>query len=826
MTQGLLVILAVSFALGIAIADWARPPIISLMLSSAAFVALGITLSWCGRHKSRWRAPATTLFLCLAMCSAGGAWHIARQTRPPNDIGIWAGRSVSVLAVMQQRSVSQDNRWRGVVRVLGCAGAQATYIPARGLLLVSGPGPMDAGHGALVSFRARIVDLPSASNPGEFDYGRYLQRAGISARAFAFRPPRVIREGYTATGWANRARELISNAIRATMPDDNATLHTQLLMSIIYGIAVAPLPESIEETFRRAGTIHILVVSGAQVTALVGLFLALRKMMRYPAAHPAVLVMAVPLFVYTLMAGWEPSVLRAAVMAAVCVTAGVLALEYDAYTSLAVAALVLLIANTNRLFSIGAQLSFAATFGVIYFIPSTPRGRPGPHWILVGLWSTLGAGLMVAPILAYHFHSLSLVQLPANAIALPTAAVLTVLGFISSVVSPLAAGPFVWLAVGVNWINHQLIDILLSSSYWFASRPWAYQTSISLSGGQVVAYYVILLGGVAVLRSGVWAKRDGNASPTKRAAGDAALRPSWRDWFTREWAITVACVVVALFAVTAAYRSRPLPLRITFLDVGNGDSILVRSPTGRNVLIDGGGAAYKGGTGANQGERVVLPYLLLNGITRLDSVILTHPHRDHVGGLPSVLGEMRVGLLLDPQIPSDVPEYSEMLAIAANRSIATRRAHVGQRLNLGRGAVLEVLWPPRSLVHGTAEDVNNNCVVTKITYGTFSALLTADIEEEAERMLVGSGKPLRSTVLKAPHHGNDTSSSPAFLNAVRPQIVVITCGDNGPKGPPDHVVLDRFSAIGCRVYRTDRDGAVTVLSDGTSYHVRCFRNRA
>ena len=244
---------------------------------------------------------------------------------------------------------------------------------------------------------------------------------------------------------------------------------------------------------------------------------------------------------------------------------------------------------------------------------------------------------------------------------------------------------------------------------------------------------------------------------------------------------------------------------------------------GHNVPIvyDAGGAGQSPSPASDEGERVVLPYLLLAGIRKLDAVILTHPHRDHVGGMPAVLRETQVGLLLDPQIPCDEPRYAEMLTVAAQRSIPTRPARAGQRLSLGREAVLEVLWPAGAPVRGTADDVNNNSVVARVSYGNFRALLTGDVQEETERMLVGSGTPLQSTLLKLPHHGSKTSSSSAFLDAVRPEVAVATCG-GGTEGGVDDTIRARLAAVGCALYRTDRDGAVTVVSDGTGYRVHCF----
>ncbi len=249
-------------------------------------------------------------------------------------------------------------------------------------------------------------------------------------------------------------------------------------------------------------------------------------------------------------------------------------------------------------------------------------------------------------------------------------------------------------------------------------------------------------------------------------------------------------------------------LRVTFIDVGQGDSCLIQTPGGKNILIDGG---YP-----NQGWKIV-SLLSGRGIRKIDCVVATHPDMDHIGGLIAVLNRFEIGEVLDIGHPHTTRTYEDFLKTIEKKNISYRIMRRGDVLDWGEEVSVQVLNPPEELHKGK----NNNSIVLRLVYGKISFLFTGDIEKRAEKELVNTyHKNLRTTILKCPHHGSRHSSTFRFLEEVRPEVVVISAGRDNPYGHPKEEVLDRYREVGTKIYRTDIDGNITVTSDGRSYQVR------
>lgn len=257
---------------------------------------------------------------------------------------------------------------------------------------------------------------------------------------------------------------------------------------------------------------------------------------------------------------------------------------------------------------------------------------------------------------------------------------------------------------------------------------------------------------------------------------------------------------------------------MTFFDIGQGDSTLIVSPTGKRVLIDGGPP--------EAGERLV-GYLAARRIGSIDLVILTHPHADHLGGLKRVVGAVPIKLFIDAAYPSNSPGYTGLLNALAARGVAVKQAAAGRQIDLGGGALLTFLGPPTPWLAHTRSDINANSVVARLTWQSRTALFTGDSEPETERWLLserGAGA-LRAELLKVAHHGGRFSSTAAFLQAVAPRIAVISVGAGNDYGHPTPEALTRLAAIGARVLRTDLSGEVTVRSrDGQPWTVQPARS--
>ena len=258
-------------------------------------------------------------------------------------------------------------------------------------------------------------------------------------------------------------------------------------------------------------------------------------------------------------------------------------------------------------------------------------------------------------------------------------------------------------------------------------------------------------------------------------------------------------------------------LEVVFLDVGQGDSTLINTPGGKHVLIDGGIGAGSFGS-KDQGKKVILPYLRSHGIDRIDAIVATHPDFDHIGGLVSVVEakNLEIGEVLDPGVPHPSEGYLELLQAVQNRpEIIYRQPRTGDVLDWGDDVTVEILSPPYLM-----KDNNDSSIVIKLSYGDVSFLFTGDAGGGAEQIMAKKyGTRLRSTVLKAGHHGSKQSSTKKFLQKVRPEVAVFSCGAENKYGHPNEETIARLKKVGAKMYRTDEQGTITIITDGKDFRV-------
>lgn len=276
-------------------------------------------------------------------------------------------------------------------------------------------------------------------------------------------------------------------------------------------------------------------------------------------------------------------------------------------------------------------------------------------------------------------------------------------------------------------------------------------------------------------------------------------------------------VLVSVLSVTASllwFRPSPKPvprisgqLVVHVLDVGQGDCILIQTPDRRNILVDGGPP--------DSADRVI-DYLTLNGVNRIDLLVITHPHNDHIGGLPKVLQEFGVSDVLDSAYPHGSRTYRDILAVVEERKIGYREAAVVDQLHVGKDVRLDVFWPVED---HKATGINNSSVVLRMSYRDISMLLAGDIQTDAEGRLLAHRQDLQSTILKVAHHGSKDSTSNEFLQVVKPSFAVISVGAGNPYGHPSSGTLRRLNSARAKVYRTDEHGTVVFTTDGRKIQV-------
>jgi competence protein ComEC len=413
-------------------------------------------------------------------------------------------------------------------------------------------------------------------------------------------------------------------------------------------------------------------------------------------------------------------------------------------------------------------------------------------WEVVIVSATIQLGML--PLLAHDFHRVSLAGPLANIPAVLLTGVIVPMGFLTlgaSLVWTAAAGAMARVLGG-------LVAALVASVEWFTNWHWASYRIPGPPAFLLLAFFT----GLGVLAAAARAGR-------------------------RRWQLLAAAPLAALTLGVATYpfpsRLERSKLEVTVLDVGQGDSIFTAFPNGRTMLIDAGGGLglprIKGmRAGLDVGEQVVSPYLWSRGLKRLDVVALTHAHQDHLGGLTAVLENFRVGELW---VGRDVasPAFQALLKLARGRGVRVVH-HLRGDLFTWDGVTGHVLWPDTSAETPTAK--NNDSLVLRLEHGRLALVLPGDIEAPVERKVLREGNLLPADLLKVAHHGSKTSTTAEWLAAVAPRTAAISVGETNPFGHPSPEVLERLAASGARTLRTDRDGAITALSDGQILQVRCF----
>ena len=744
--------LVVAACLGLAFANAVRA---HSLVVAALFVAGGVAVV----------APSARLPACaLAVCLAGWWWGSVRLGELEHSVLLpEAGTSAEVGAVVTGPVRRSTFALRVPVEVRSFGDRRV-----RERVLLELPLGRSPPQGAVLVLRATVT-IPRGPEDG-FDERGWLARRGVHV-VLQGRDWRMVGRRGGIGGVSDRLRAHIARAI-APAPDGE---RRAVLAGIVLGEDEG-LSAELRDDFKAAGLYHLLAVSGQNITFLALGVLGLAYVVGVPRLAAEVVVIAA-IAGYVLAVGWQPSVVRAGVAGGLASLAWLLSRPRDRWHFLALGAAVLLAWTPASLLEPGFQLSFAAVGSIFLLMPRLRRaleGYPLTEALRDVLAVSTACGAATAPILWLQFGSVPVYSLPANALVSLAVGPLLGIALVGSLIEPVL--PSAALALG--WLNGWIAAYVATCARLVGGLPFA-----EIGSGWAVG---VLLG-------------------TPMALLALQRLPRWRR------PAAVACAAAVLPAVLgwqlfpAARLPPPTGLRITFLDVGQGDAILLQVPEGA-VLVDQGPPEAK-----------VARQLRSLGVRRLSAIVLTHPQRDHIGGAEAVLRQLAVDRVLDPRLAVSGPYERAALAQAAERGVEVAETRAGQSFGLGR-LRLRVLWPDRAGF--PSDDPNRLPIVLLATYGEVDALLTADAETDVTARLLSR----RVEILKVAHHGSADDGLRSELRELRPVVAVISCGRGNDYGHPTSSTLAALrESPGLRLYRTDEDGRVVLESDGSRITVRTDR---
>lgn len=656
-----------------------------------------------------------------------------------------------------------------------------------------------------------------ARNYKGFDYKQYLKSKNIYGTIDCVQYEII----------ANNKINIISNIInyvQNNIKENMSNILDEEQGALCIGILIGDrenISDITEDNFKKSNLTHMLAVSGSHITYII---VALTTLLSKTNRKFSLIITIIFLLFFTVLTGFTASVLRASIMGILTLLASILHRKSDTINNLGISSIIILLYNPYLLVDAGFLLSYAGTIGIIFFSKKISNGtsiivnKINPNllnieqnnnskilfvksiiekiilYVISSLSVTISANIVIIPIMAYMFSTISFTFWISNILAGSIMEVVTIFGFITyliSIVFPMLAE---FLGIALNLFLTILLKIAEISSIIPGASIYIKTPSLIMC----VMYYLVIF----ILF---------NLKPIRQFIRKKAI---FRFLIIKakkhklKILVTIITVIILLNSIIYVTDKN---LKIYFVDVGQGDCTLIQTHEKKNILIDGGGSEFGS---FDVGESILLPYLLNRGINKIDYMMISHFDSDHIGGLFYIMKNLKVDNIIISRQGKNSENFKKFIQIMSKKQINLIIVKRGDYVKIDDTSYFEILFPEEKQISDNV--LNNNSIVAKFVSSNVTMLFTGDIEEIAEKRLCElyrNTNKLQADIIKVAHHGSKTSSTLSFLELVNPQIALIGVGADNNFGHPNEGVLERIKKLGTQIYRTDQTGEVSIVID-------------
>lgn len=723
------------------------------------------------------------------------------------------GEELTLIAVVD--SNKEEKEYKDTYKI------KTEYKDTNLILSVNKNKDIELEYGDKILIKGEFVEPSEARNYGGFDYKEYLKSIKIHGTIKADSIEILAKNSNNPIfTFANNINLKIKENINRLIPEKYSAIFTGLILG-----DTSKVEEEVNDNFKIANISHVLAISGMHITYIViGIELLLKRGI---GKRKTRIITIIILVMYMFITGFMPSVVRSSIMGIIMLISKLIHRKNDIWTSISLSLLILLIYNPFLILNVGLQLSYLGTIGIVCFNKNVYnflrklkirnkkiKYRINRKFILFMdkikeiLSVTLSAQIVILPILLFNFNILGIYFFISNILVSIIIGPIIIVGFVCILISfisiEIAKILSIFMSVGIQILISisEISHLPFSKIYIPTPKVW-----------QIVIYYICVIVINKIYISFNLKEPDFTSIRIRNLV--ALLKFKFRQNKNKVLKVLIVFVLLVFILNTI-----PQKLKIHFVDVGQGDCTFITTPQNKTILIDGGGSMSEE---YDVGKSTLLPYILDRGYTKLDYVFISHFDQDHVGGILTILEELRVGQVYISKQEQDSENYQKFLKIVKDKKIQVKVLKQGDCLKIEKNLYFDILWPIEEQIQENV--LNNNAMVMKLRYGKFSMLFTGDIEAIAEEKILDFYKEkgesiLKSDVLKVAHHGSKTSTTQSFFEKVNPKICLIGVGKNNMFGHPTAEVLERIN--GTKVYRTDENGEIILEvgcnGDGLKMH--------